>query len=290
MFRFATYLGTLALLVPSLAIAEDPTTYRIGVSKSMYRDVPTELVRLAGQPFQDLMKAQMGLTGEMVPATEAMETARAIDAGKLHLGVFPGHEFAWAKEKYPDLQPLICSVYRPKEIHAVILVRYDCKATTLAEMKDSKLSLSPTLKDHARLFWERMRAEEMEGPTPCAPKKVANVHEAINSLIDGEVDVTVADHADWSYFEKLYPGPAKNVKVLARSEEFPQTVLVYKKGSLSEETIAKIRNGFLTAHENPKAGRMMKMIRIDRFSTIPDTYDESLRTCLKLYPKPLSEK
>jgi ABC-type phosphate/phosphonate transport system substrate-binding protein len=290
MFRVLTYLGSLALLLPSLASAGDPSVYRIGVSKSMYRDVPAELVRMAGQPFQDLIKAQTGLTGEMLPATEAMETARAIDEGKIHLGVFPGHEFAWAKEKYPDLQPIICSVYRPKEIHAVILVRHDCKATTLADMKDSKLALAPTLKDHARLFWERKRAEDMDGVTLCTPKKAATVHDGINSLIDGEVDVTVADHADWNYFEKLYPGPAKNVKVLTRSEEFPQTVLVYKKGSLSEDALGKIRNGFITAHENPKAARMMKMIRIDRFSTIPDSYDESLRTCLKLYPKPLGEK
>jgi len=290
MLRHLAYIGTLALLLPSVMFAEEPTVYRIGVSKSMFRDVPPALAKLAGQPFQDLMREQTGLTGEIIQESDPLAMARSIEEGKFHMGVFPGHEFAWAKEKYPDLQPLICSIYRPREVQAVILVRYDCKATDLAGLNGCKLALAPTLKDHARLFLERKRSEDMEGGNFCSTEKASNVHDAINKLLDSEVDVTVADSADWSYFEKLYPGAAKNLKILAKSEEFPPTVLVFKKGALPEPVLVKIRDGFLSAHEASKAARIMKIIRIERFSIIPDGYDESLRVCRKSYPKPLEFK
>ena len=175
----------------------------------------------------------------------------------------------------------------PREVQAVILVRHDCKATNLSDLKGCKLTLAPTLKDHARLFWERKRAEDMEDGDFCSTEKVSTVHDGIHKLLESEADVTVADHADWSYFEKLYPGAAKNLKVLARSEEFPATVLVFKKGTLPDVVLSKIRDGFLGAHENSKAARIMKIIRIDRFSAIPEGYEESLRVCRKCYPKPL---
>lgn len=290
MLRHSTYVCTSVLLLSSITVGEETKALRIGISKSIFRDVPPALASVAGQPFQDLMKEQTGLTGEIIQDPDPMSMARSIDEGKMQMGVFPGHEFAWAKEKYPSLQPLICSVYRPREIQAVILVRHDCKANNLADLKGMRLALASTLKDHARLFLERKRAEDMDGGNFCSTEKTATVHDGIHKLLESEVDVTVADHADWSYFEKLYPGPAKNLKVLARSEEFPPTVLVFKKGAIPDFVLEKVRDGFLTAHENAKAAKIMKIIRIDRFSAIPDSYDESLRECRKCYPKPLASR
>jgi ABC-type phosphate/phosphonate transport system substrate-binding protein len=269
--------------------ADDKNVYRIGIPKSMFRDVPQALVAFAGQPFQDWMKEQTGFDGEIIQESEAMNVARMVDEGKLHMGVLHGHEFAWAQEKYPSLQPLIRSVYRPKEIQAVLLVRYDCTATHLGELKSRKLAMATTVKDHARLFLEKRRAAEMDGDT-FSTIKAESVHEAIQKVMEGEADLTVADHASWNYFQKLYPGPSKNLKELARSEEFPPTVLVYKKGALDDAVLKQIRDGFLTAHKNSKAARLMAVIRIERFDVVPDGYKDAVKACLKAYPKPLEDK
>jgi ABC-type phosphate/phosphonate transport system substrate-binding protein len=280
--------ATVAVVFASFAGAADKDTYRIGAPRSAFRDVPPALVEFAGMPFQDLMKEITGLKGEIVQDTDALTVAKKIDEGKLHMGVLQGHEYAWAKEKYPDLQPLFCSIYRPKEIQAVILVRRDRKATELGDMKGCKLVLSGTLKDHARLYLEKRRAD-CDGSF-CSTEKASTVHEGIQKVIASEADMTVADIADWNHFQKLYPGPSKNVKVLAQSEVFPQTVLVYKKGTLDEATLTKLRDGFLSAHENKKAARLMTTIRIERFDAVPADYDATVAACLKTYPKPLAEK
>ncbi|MSR53693.1 MAG: hypothetical protein EXS09_10455 [Gemmataceae bacterium] len=278
------------LLLPAAGRGDDKTIYKIGIPRSMFRDLPPALVAFAAQPFSDLVKDQTGLLAEVVQDPDAMSVAKALDEGKLHLGVFQGHEFAWAQSKYPKLQTLVCLVYRPKEFQGIILVRADSKAKDLGDLKGSKLVLASTLKDHARLFLNKRRVDEMGDDKFGSTAEAATVHEGIHKVQDKEADVTVADFADWSYFQKLYPGPSQNLKVLSKSEVFPPTVLVYNKGSLDEAILKTIRDGFLNVHKSPKGARMMGMIRIDRFDPIPADYDGLLKTTLKSYPRPTEEK
>jgi ABC-type phosphate/phosphonate transport system substrate-binding protein len=278
------------ILAPALSLAGDKDAYRIGIPRSVFREVPPALVNFAGSPFKDIMKAQTGLTGEVSIEPDAMAVARSIDARKSQLGVFFGHEFAWAKQKYPKLEPIVCSVPRPKEVQAVLLVRWDCKAANLGDLKGSKLAMATMLRDHARLFLKKSRNDEMGDSSFCSTEKADTVHAAIHKVIDGEADLTVADFAAWNYFQKLYPGLSQNLRVLSRSDLFPPTVIAYEKGTLDEATVKTIREGLMTAHQNSKAMRMMNMIRVERFDAVPDNYDEDLKRCLEAYPAPTSEK
>jgi len=272
------------LAIPAAAPGGEPPVIHIGLPRSIFRDVPPGLLMFAGQPFKDLMKAQTGLGGEVINEPCAMNIARDIDSGKLEIGVFLGHEFAWAREKYPGLEPLVCSVPKPKETQAFILVRWESKATSLADFKGCKLALATTTRDHARLFLNKRRVEEMGSGGFCGTDKTATVHDAIHKVIDGDADVTVADLAAWNYFQKLYPGASQNVRVLSKSDHFPQTVIAYKKGGLSDSVAKKLRDGLLTAHQSPKAARLMGLIKVDRFDEVPGGYDDSLKECLKAYP------
>lgn len=280
---------TLALCVFAIpSLAGEPSVYQIGVPQSAFRDVSPGLRSFAGQPFQDLVKQQTGLTSKMVMVDDAWTVAKGVEDGTFQLAVLQGHEFAWVREKYPELQPLVCSIYRQKEIHAVVLVRHDCKADGVNGLKGSKVAMSGSLKDHARLFFEKQKDLGLEAT--CSVDKTKNTHEAIQKVLDGQADVTLADGAEWAHFQSLYPGPAQNIKVIAKSDCFPNTVLVYKKGAVSEAVLKKFRDGFLTAHEIPKAARMMGMNKIERFADIPADYDDRLKACLKAYPKPLEER
>ena len=121
--------------LPSAGRAGDRDVYRIGIPKSASRDVPPSLLSFAGMPFKDLMKSQTGLNGEVVMDSDAMNIARMLESDKLQLGVFLGHEFAWVREKHPTLEPIVCTVPRPKEIRAFLLVRWDNKAENLSDLK-----------------------------------------------------------------------------------------------------------------------------------------------------------
>lgn len=282
--------AALTAVFAASATAGEKDVYRVGIPKSAFRDLPPALISYAGQPFKDLMKAQIGLTGEAVIESDALKVAGDIDAGKTHMGVFFGHEFAWAKQKYPELEPIVCAVHRPKQVQAILLVRYDNKAERLSDLKGKKLVVATTSRDHARLFLEKQRLSDMGGGTITATEKADTVHDAIHQVIDGDADVTVADSASWNYFQKLFPGRSQNIRVLAESESFPPTVLVYKRGTLDESTLKAIRDGLVSATENPKAVRIMNLIRIERFDTIPEDYNDLLKACLKAYPTPLTDK
>jgi ABC-type phosphate/phosphonate transport system substrate-binding protein len=280
----------LVLVAPMAGRAQDKQTLKIGIPQSVFRDLPSALLNVAGSTFKDIMKSQTGLDGEVAVDGEALAVAKAVDTGKLHLGVFLGHEFAWAKEKYPDLVPLVCSVPRPREIQAYLLVRWDSKAAHLGELKGAKFALATGTRDHARLFLERRKAAEMGGDDFSTTVKAGTVHDAINQVIDGEADVTVADHAAWNYYQKLYPGASQNIRVLSRSEVFPPTVIACKSGALSDETVKRLCEGLLTAHEHSRTSRIMNLIKVEKFDEVPTGYDDALKSCLKAYPAPTGEK
>ncbi|HJZ92003.1 MAG TPA: PhnD/SsuA/transferrin family substrate-binding protein [Gemmataceae bacterium] len=290
MYRLVLLAAGLSLAGPDPARAGDKAVVRIGLPRSIFRDVPPALLTFAGQPFNELMKAQTGLDGEVVNEPDAVTIAREIDAGKVHLGVFMGHEFAWARQKYPDLEPIVCSVPKPREIQAFLLVRWDSKVASLGDLKGCKLTLATTTRDHARLFLEKRRTDEMSGGAFCSTDKTTTVHDAIHKVIDGEADVTVADLASWSYFQKLYPGKSQNLKVLAKSEVFPPTVIAYKKGGVDDAVVKKLRDGLLTAHQSPKGARLMNTIKVERFDHPPAGYEEALKECLKVYPAPVIDR
>ena len=279
-----------ACFAPSIGSAEDKEVLRIGVPRTVLREIPPALVTYAGQAFKDLIKTQSGLNGEVVHEEDSIAVARDLNAGKLQLGLFLGHEFAWARQKYPKLEPLVCTVPRTKDVQAVVLVRHDCKASNLGDLKGARLALATGMRDHPRMFLEFRRAAEMKGGEFGSTVKAETQHDAIYKVMENEADLTVVDSAAWAYFEKLYPGPCQNLRVLARSEVFPPNVIAFKKGSLDDATIKAIREGLASTHENTKAKRMMAVIRLDRFDAPPANYGEMLKTCLKSYPKPLADK
>jgi ABC-type phosphate/phosphonate transport system substrate-binding protein len=282
--------GLATLLVPALGRAQDKDQLKIGIPQSVFRDVPPALLTFAGETFKDLMKSQTGLEGEVALDADALAIAKSIDTGKLHVGAFLGHEFAWAKDKYPDLVPLVCCVPRPREVQAYLLVRWDCTAAHLGDLKGRKLVLATGTRDHARLFLERRKATEMAGGDFSTTVKAASVHDAIHQVIDGEADVTVAEYASWNYYTKLYPGGSQNIRVLSRSEMFPATVIACKKAALPDETVKRLRDGLLTAHEKSRTAKVMNLIKVEKFDEVPVDYDDALKACLKAYPSPAADK
>ena len=124
----------------------------------------------------------------------------------------------------------------------------------------------------------------------CSTEKADTVHDAIHKVIEGDADVTVADGAAWAYFQKLYPGNSQNLRVLAKSEVFPPSVIVCKKGALSDLAVKTIHDGLMTAHESSKGAKLMTMIKLEKFTELPKGYDEMLKACRKTYPTALSDK
>ena len=59
------------------------------------------------RPLKEYMEAETGMAGEIVLRGEALELGKKLDEDQAQIGVFHGHEFAWAKKKCRNFEPIV---------------------------------------------------------------------------------------------------------------------------------------------------------------------------------------
>src|SRR5579871_5014922 len=152
----AALLGGLALAAGLAAEKETRTTaVQIGLVNSLFRDTQEPMVRSMMQPFGAILESQTGLTGAMVPAGDAGHLGQLLVEDKVHLGVFHGFEYGWARLKYPQLRPLVIAVNQQRKLQALVLVRADAAPGAFAGLKSKKLALPAHSREHCHLYLER---------------------------------------------------------------------------------------------------------------------------------------
>ncbi|MCE9532228.1 MAG: phosphate/phosphite/phosphonate ABC transporter substrate-binding protein, partial [Planctomycetes bacterium] len=232
-----------------------------------------------------MMKANTGLDGTVSIPENAMLLAEQMNEGKVHVGVFQGHEFAWARSKYPDLIPIMTTIPL-QPVQSYCLVKWDCKAKTMADLKGEKISLPPVHRDYSELFLAKQKGLHMNGGTFSGQISAALATEAIQNVIDDKVACTVVDSATFHFFESVYPGQFQNLKILCQSEVFPNACIAIKKGELDEKTIEKFRKALLNAGSDPTGRPMLVTWKLKGFGEVPSDYEAQLKVIEKAYPKP----
>src|SRR5947209_12017481 len=89
--------GSIAFLSADEPQEAPPGTVRIGLVRTLFRDVPEPMVRLMMQPFNALMKAQTVVSGDLIPCDDPCDLGKRLHEGMMELGVFHGFEFGWAQ-------------------------------------------------------------------------------------------------------------------------------------------------------------------------------------------------
>jgi ABC-type phosphate/phosphonate transport system substrate-binding protein len=293
------------ILVPLLAIlltavtigaevrAETPSdTIRIGVVKSLCKNMPEGLVKVAMQPFPALLHAQTGFSYELASPTDAMILGKQIAEKDVQLGVFQGFEFAWAREKYPELRPLLIAVNEHPNRRAHLIVRADEHITGLADLKDKELAIPRYSRDHCRMFVERQCRQS--GKKMCEffskVKTSMNVEEALDAVVDDAVQAAVVDEVAWSCYQRRKPGRSEQLKDFAQSEWFPDTVVVYRESSIPDATLRRFQDGLLHAREIPLGRQLMTLWFMTEFQRIPPDFGQLVRDIAKIYPPPSSPR
>src|SRR4051812_13176279 len=112
-----------ALIVSGFAISAEPApspVMKIGMLKSMFRDVPPALFNAMSVPFQNVVESQTGLKGQLVVVSTPEEMTKNLRDGDLQLGVYHGFEFAWMKLQDKELQPLMLVSSNPNLLKATV--------------------------------------------------------------------------------------------------------------------------------------------------------------------------
>jgi len=287
---FAVLSLALGLVPSAFAQPAKDAPLRVGMAKTFFNDVGQVFVGIAVEPFPKLMKETTGLDGILTTADDALEVARKLDANELQVGVFHGHELAWAQQKYPKLTPLMIVTNKLHEVRVYVIVPIKSSAKSMADLRGKNFDLPKGSKEHTVVYVNKNTSDNAQPNGNGFFDKLtrsAHANAALDGLCLGKTDAVVVDSIAIDYYKSI-KGPqfAKNLRVLQESDPFPQPVLAYKPGAVSGATIEQFRKGLRTAHTVRTGREMMDMWKIETFDDVPATYAKSLTDVLKAYPLP----
>jgi ABC-type phosphate/phosphonate transport system substrate-binding protein len=264
------------------------STVRIGLLGSFFRDMPPALVKASTGPFRTLMEASTGLRGDLVVGGDAFSVAGQLRAGKLHLGVFHGFEFAWAKAKNRDLRPLMIAVNQQRHLSVRVLVAKTSSAKSLADLKGKAVALPSHSKEHCLLFLDRSCEDLGKTPKSFFSKLTMPdcAEDALDDVVDGKVEGAVVDGVALDCYKRRKPGRFAKLKEVEKSAVFPATVVAYYAGKIDTATLQKFKSGMTNAHKSAFGRQLMALWKMTGFEAIPEDYEETLKAIAKTYPPP----
>ncbi len=277
------------LSLPPAARGEDrPNPIRIGVVKSLFRDVPDAMVGVAMKPFSLLMKAQTGLDSELAPPTDTEHLAELLAKNKVQFALFEGVEFAWARRKYPEFRTLVISVNEHQNRQAFLMIRQDSKISRFADLQGKELAIPRRSRIHCHLFVVRLARKCGKEPREFFSKLVtsSNVEAALDDLVDGKLPAVVADREALNCYQHRKPGRFGKLKELQKSEIFPDTVVAYRSGVFGPALLDRFREGLEKADSTPIGRQLLVLWHMTALEKIPADYEKLLADIVKAYPPP----
>src|SRR5262249_53934916 len=156
-----------------------------------------------------------------------------------------GFEFAWARQKNPELRPLVIAVCQHRQLHAHLVVQKDSPIAGWADLKGKVLALPRLTREHCHLYLER----HCPG-APGDPRKLfsqvsppPSPEDALADVVDGTAQATIVDRIALDEYQQRKPARANRLRVLQQSEPFPAAVVAFQPGSLDEAALRRFRDG-----------------------------------------------
>lgn len=268
-------------ILPPLATAADPPTgLSVGIVRSLLGDASPAVVRVAGRPIRDILATRDGLAGEFSTASDATALAARMKAGECQLGVFPGYEFAWVANRDSELVALAVAVPPSGQPRVVVVVHRDAAVRVAGDLMAGGVAIPAGTRGHVQAYLAKLGAG-LAGPVKSAPQSAAD---ALDAVVAGTSSAAAMDVAALAGYETLQPGAVKRLRVLVRSDPFPQNVIAYRKGGLGEAEAERVRKAMVGAEKMAAGKRLFLLWGIKEFAAPPTDYAQQLTTSFKVYP------
>jgi ABC-type phosphate/phosphonate transport system substrate-binding protein len=283
--------GLIGLVLLPAAPAEEgavSTTIKIGLVDTITRGIPPSWTQIAMRPFKALMEERTGMIGEVVMSGGALHLAKDLQDNRVQVGVFHGHEYAWAKQKYPRLKAIALCVNRWQQAKVHLMVRTDSKVVSYADLKGKKVAVPTQGRAPCRLYLERRCVPPGTSPA----KFYARVEtpfataDALEDLIDGEVAAAVVDAASLEDYRRACAASARRLRCIAESEPFPCGVIACYPGRVSEAKMSKFTAGLLSAPTTSRGKDTLRVLRLTAFELPAANHNAVLEAIAKAYPAP----
>ena len=265
-----------------------PEKVKIGLVSTLFKEMPEQSVMAMMKPFGAIMYSQTGVNGELMPAGDAANLANLMSKNELQLGVFHGIEFAWVRQKHPDLQPLCIAVSSQPYLHAHLVVLADSQANNVGDVQNKSLTIPNHSRNHVHLFLRRRCQVSCNKLPESHFGKIsgsANAEEALDDVVDKVAEAALVDGAALESYQRRKPGRYAKLKIVETSEKFPSAVIAYRQGMIDEATLAKFRAGMLNSTNTTLGRQLLALWKITSFAPVPGDYEKVLVDIVKLYPQ-----
>lgn len=266
--------------------AAEPETIKVGLVQGMFRDVKPIMIKALSVPFKDILTKQTGLEATVDVNADAHVLAERMKDKSLNVGVFHGFEFARIRQSHPELIPLVVSVPHGRKVTACVVVHKDCPFAKVSELKDECIVLPRGAKAHCFMYLDKVRNGLPATIAAAKPSKTQSAEEVLDEIVSGDSSACLVDAAQLAGYQTLKPGAFKHLKVMCESDAFPPAVVAYRKGSLSDEAVEKLRIGLVNANTTPAGKPLMMLWNVKGFESTPADYEALLAACAKAYPVP----
>lgn len=264
---------------------------RLGISSTLFQGMPEAIVVAVMKPFEGLLVEQTGMNGELVSSGDGAGVARSLVDGKIDVGVLEGVEFAWERQKHPDLKPLMITVNQETSLHAWVVVPKDSSTERFADLKGKPVELFRNCRQHCRLFLKHLCKRAGHAPEQffSEVKQIDNAEAVLDDVADKAVAAAVVDNLSLESFRRRKPARFALLKVVEKSTTFPASAIVYREGTLDEATKRKFQQGMLNANKSVLGKQMLTMWKLTAFELVPADYEQTLAEFVKVYPLPMKD-
>jgi len=244
--------------------------------------------RTSVETLRNFIKEETGLDNEILPQKSWHELADKMGRGELQLGVFQGYEFAWAKEKHPELKALALAVNGRRYPVAYVVAHRGNAAKDFAGLRGQSLSIPAQSPGFVRLFVDREAESHGKGADAFFSKinTPDNSEDALDDVVDGVVQVAAVDQAALEAFKRRKPGRFKQLEPVAKSQPFPPPVIAYAPGTLDDDTRHRFEQGLLEANRKERGQTMLTLFRLTGFEAVPADFGRVLAETRKADPAP----
>jgi ABC-type phosphate/phosphonate transport system substrate-binding protein len=272
------------ILVPGAQPPRD--RIRFGLVDTMFRDTPVDTVQASIDEFKTILQRETGRPGESLTVKDATALAEQLLRKEVQIGACLGYEFAWVKEKHPELRPLVVAVNQQRYVKALLLVKADGPVKDFAALRGTTLAQARKTKAFCGLFVERRCRQagsdlkDFFGQVAAA----ASVEEAIDDVVDGAAQAVLVDSVGLERYQARKPARFAKLRELERSPPFPPTAVFYLAGGVDESTLDRYRKALLKLDQTPKGQQILLEWKLTRFEPVPTDYEPRLQEIRKHYP------
>jgi ABC-type phosphate/phosphonate transport system substrate-binding protein len=229
------------------------------------------------------------MDGEIVLPKDALQLAQDLAEEKLHVALFHGFEYAWAKQKYPDLQPLMIAVHQQRYMQVFLMVPADSPIRSFADLRGKSAGLPCFCQEHCWIYMERAcretgqcDADKFFAPLTHPP----HAEEGLDELAEGKVQAVIVDNIALDAYKERKPARFAKLKAVQKSEKFPSAVIAYRGGSLDPATVKLFQDSLLNGQKTALGRQLLTLWKLSALERVPADFNEALARILKAYPPP----